>query len=119
MLGNGASGYLLKNTEKTELLEALNTVLEGGRYLQKNIERKLMGIALGEVGVEGYISNLTVREQEVLQAISKELTTIEISEKLFISVKTVETHRMNLMSKMGARNSVGIIRKALDYGLLN
>ena len=119
MLRNGANGYLLKNTQKAELIEALKTVLNGEQYLQKRIERKLMSSALGQKKHEEFIPNLTRREQEVLEAISEELTTQEISEKLFISVKTVETHRMNLMTKLGARNSVGIIKTALHYGLLD
>ena len=119
MLRNGANGYLLKNTQKAELIEALKTVLNGEQYLQKRIERKLMSSALGQKKREEFIPNLTRREQEVLEAISEELTTQEISEKLFISVKTVETHRMNLMSKLGAKNSVGIIKTAMHYGLLD
>ena len=119
MLSYGASGYLLKNTQKAELIEALQTVLKGEQYLQKKIERKLMNHALGKKKVREFMPNLTRREQEVLEAISEEMTTHEISEKLFISVKTVETHRMNLMSKLGARNSVGIIKTAIDYGLLD
>jgi len=119
MLNHGASGYLLKNTQKVELLEALKTVLSGEQYLQKKIERKLMNHALGQSRVKEFIPNLTRREQEVLEAISEELTTNEISEKLFISVKTVETHRMNLMSKLGARNSVGLIKTALKKGLIS
>ena len=119
ILRNGACGYLLKNTQKAELIEALLTVLKGEQYLQKKIERKLMNHALGQKKAREFIPNLTRREQEVLEALSQELTSQEISKKLFISVKTVETHRMNLMSKLGARNSVGIIRNAMNYGLLN
>lgn len=119
MLQHGASGYLLKNTQKNELVEALKTVLKDEQYLQKKIERKLLNSALGEKKHGEFIPRLTRREQEVLEAISEEMTTQEISEKLFISVKTVETHRMNLMSKVGARNSVGIIKKAMYYGFLD
>lgn len=119
MLGNGASGYLLKNTQKAELIEALKTVLEGGQYLQKKIEKKLLSHALGQRKTNEFMPNLTRREQEVLEAIAEEFTTQEISEKLFISVKTVETHRMNLMSKLGARNSVGLIKTALKKGLIS
>ncbi|MGI9552074.1 MAG: response regulator [Aurantibacter sp.] len=119
MLANGAKGYLLKNTQKAELIEALKTVLEGGQYLQKKVEKKLMSHALGRRRTDDFIPNLTRRELEVLEAIGEELTTQEISEKLFISVKTVETHRMNLMSKLGARNSVGLIKTALKKGLIS
>lgn len=119
MLSNGAHGYLLKNTEKNELVKALKTVLEGGQYLQEDIQAKLMNHALGKRKLHDFIPKLTRREKEVLEAIAEELTTHEISEKLFISVKTVETHRMNLMSKLGARNSVGIIKKAIEKGFIS
>ncbi len=119
MLNNGASGYLLKNTDKLELLEAFKTVLSDEQYLQKDIQKKLLNQTLGKKTKNTLFTKLTRREEEVLHAISEELTTQEISEKLFISPKTVETHRMNLMSKLGAKNSVGIIKTAIEKGLLN
>jgi len=118
ILNNGANGYLLKNTDKLELLDAFKTVLSGEQYLQKNIQKNLLSQAVGNKKSNALIVNLTRREKEVLQAISEELTTQEISEKLFISPKTVETHRMNLMSKLGAKNSVGIIKIAIEKQLL-
>ncbi len=118
MLKNGAHGYLLKNTDKIEILEALKTVLSGELYIQKDIRRKLLNQTSKKTNNNGLKPNLTRREQDVLQAISEELTTQEISEKLFISPKTVETHRMNLMSKLGAKNSVGIIKIAMEKELL-
>ena len=62
---------------------------------------------------------LTKREKEVMLAIAEELTTLEISEKLFISPKTIETHRMNLLSKLGAKNTAGMIKSAFRLGLLS
>ena len=118
ILNNGAHGYLLKNIDKLELLDAFKTVLSGEQYLQKNIQKNLLLHAVGSKKSNSLIVNLTRREKEVLQAISEELTTQEISEKLFISPKTVETHRMNLMSKLGAKNSVGIIKIAIEKQLL-
>jgi len=118
ILNNGAHGYLLKNTDKLELLDALKTVLSGEQYLQKDIQKKLLLQAVGKKPSNTLLIKLTRREKEVLQAISEELTTQEISEKLFISPKTVETHRMNLMSKLGAKNSVGIIKIAIENQLL-
>ncbi len=118
ILNNGANGYLLKNTSKEELLAAFKTVLEGEQYLQTDIQKKLLQSSLGQTKATSFMPKLTRREKEVLLAISEELTTQEIAEKLFISVKTVETHRMNLMSKLGARNSVGLIKIALEKDLL-
>ena len=118
MLKNGVHGYLLKNTDKLELVEALKTVLSGDLYLQKDIRNKMLLQNSKKKSDNGLKPNLTRREQEVLVAISEELTTQEISEKLFISPKTVETHRMNIMSKLGAKNSVGIIKTAIEKELL-
>ena len=119
MLKNGVHGYLLKNTDKLEILEALKTVLSGELYIQKDIHKKLLNQTSNKVHNNGLKPNLTRREQDVLTAISEELTTQQISEKLFISPKTVETHRMNLMSKLGAKNSVGIIKIAMEKELLS
>ncbi len=118
MLKNGADGYLLKNTDKLEILEALKTVLSGELYIQKDIQKKLLNQTTKKTVDNGLQPNLTRREQDVLVAISEELTTQQIAEKLFISTKTVETHRMNLMSKLGAKNSVGIIKIAIEKELL-
>jgi DNA-binding NarL/FixJ family response regulator len=118
MLKNGVHGYLLKNTDKLELISALKEVLSGDIYLQKDLQKRLLLNDTKSNSKNQLIPKLTRREQEVLQAIAEELTTKEISEKLFISPKTVETHRMNLMSKLGAKNSVGIIKIALENELL-
>ncbi len=118
MLKNGVHGYLLKNTDKLELLEAFKTVLLGEIYLQKDIRKRLLNQNLKKQSDNRLKPNLTRREHDVLVAISEELTTQQISEKLFISPKTVETHRMNIMSKLGAKNSVGIIKIALEKELL-
>ena len=118
MLKNGVHGYLLKNTDKSELISAIQTVMTGEIYLHKDIQKKLVLNDSKTSAKNGLIPKLTRREQEVLRAIADELTTNEISEKLFISPKTVETHRMNLMSKLGAKNSVGIIKIAIENELL-
>lgn len=118
ILNNGASGYLLKNTSKEELITAFKTVLDGGQYLQSDIQKKLLQSSLGQKKTASFIPKLTRREKEVLTAISEELTTQEIAENLFISIKTVETHRMNLISKLGARNSVGLVKIAMEKDLL-
>ncbi len=118
MLKNGVHGYLLKNTDKLELITAMKTVLSGELFLQKDIQKQLLNQTSKSTIDNGLKPNLTRREHDVLVAISEELTTQEISEKLFISPKTVETHRMNIMSKLGAKNSVGIIKIAMEKQLL-
>lgn len=118
MLKNGVHGYLLKNVDKSELVEALQTVLSGNLYIQKSINDKLLNQMSSKPISNGLNIKLTRREHDVLVGISEELTTQQISEKLFISPKTVETHRMNIMSKLGAKNSVGIIKIAIEKQLL-
>ncbi|WP_406683194.1 response regulator transcription factor [Seonamhaeicola sp. MEBiC1930] len=118
MLKNGVHGYLLKNTDKLELITAITTVLSGDLFLQRDIQKRLINQDTSKTTDSGLKPNLTRREHDVLVAISEELTTQEISEKLFISPKTVETHRMNIMSKLGAKNSVGIIKIAIEKELL-
>ena len=118
MLDNGAYGYLLKNAHKEELINAIKVVMNGDKYLQKDIEKKILNQSLGRTESKAFQPKLTRRETEVLQAIYEELTSHESSEKLFISPKTVEAHRMNIMSKLGAKNSVGIIKIAIEKQLL-
>ena len=118
MLKNGVHGYLLKNTDKVELLKAMKTVLSGELYLQKDLNTRLLRQTAKPKPDNGLNVRLTRREHDVLVAISEELTTQQISEKLFISPKTVETHRMNIMSKLGAKNSVGMIKIAIEKELL-
>ncbi|WP_298550900.1 response regulator transcription factor [uncultured Algibacter sp.] len=118
MLKNGVHGYLLKNTDKFELVKAMKIVLSGELFLQKDIQERLLSQTTSKTNNNGLKPNLTRREHDVLVAISEELTTQQISEKLFISPKTVETHRMNIMSKLGAKNSVGIIKIAIEKELL-
>lgn len=119
MLKNGAMGYILKNTGQDELVEAIRTVYGGEQYLSKVVSDTLMQSLIGKASTtRQYIPEMTRREKEVLALIAKELTTQEISETLHISLNTVETHRKNLLSKFGVRNSVGLIKVALERGLL-
>ncbi len=119
ILSNGAKGYLLKNTHTHELVTAISMVLRGEIYLQKDIEKKLLNQSLGKTPAHSLMTKLTRREKEVLLGIYEELTTQEIATKLFISPKTVETHRMNLMSKLQVRNSAGLIKIAIEKDLLD
>lgn len=119
IIKNGAMGYLLKNTGKNELVTAIKTVLEGERYLPQNIQEMLLNESLGKaVPSSFFVPKLTSREKEILDLIIKEYTTEEIAEKIFISVKTVESHRSNLIQKLGVKNSAGLVRVAFEKGLI-
>ena len=111
-------GYLLKNTDKKELTEAIKSVIEGKRYLPKKISDILLNDSIGIQNSNYFIPKLTVREKEILNLIIQEFTTEEIAVKLFVSTKTVESHRSNLIQKLGVKNSAGLVRVAFEKGLI-
>ncbi len=119
MLRNGAKGYLLKNTGKQELITAITTVHKGANYLPRNIQDILLNDSIGSPSQISFIPKLTRREKEVLILIAKEHINQEIADLLFISSKTVESHRNNLIQKLGVRNTAGLIRVAIEKGLLS
>ncbi len=117
-LRNGADGYLLKDATETEFLDAVAAVLNGQQYIQKSVQDLLLKDAMGQKKDNSYIPKLTRREKEILELIVDEKTTQEIADTLFLSVSTVETHRMNLISKLGVKNAAGLVKIALEKGLL-
>ncbi len=120
LLKNGAVGYLHKNADRTEILQAIRTVAIGQRYFSQAIAEKLYTNEPTESrSLNNPFPRLSRREKEVLSLIVNELTTQEIADKLFISFGTVETHRRNILSKLGARNTAGLVRMALEYKLLD
>lgn len=120
MLKAGASGYLLKNTGRDELVEAIKKVAAGETYLSNSANQALLDHLRHGPSPDppSAIPELTRREQQILQLIAQELTTPEISEKLNISLNTVDTHRKNLLAKLGAKNMAGAVRIAMEKGLL-
>ena len=118
MFRHGAMGYLLKNTNKEELAEAIRQVYKGHQYVPRTIQQILLDDNLGNPTSQNFIPKLTRREKEVLQLIANEYTSTEIAEKLFISTKTVESHRNNLLQKFQARNTAGLIKNAVEKGCL-
>ena len=118
ILKNGAMGYLLKNTSKTELTEAIKEVNNGNRKKKKKISDILLNDSIGIENSSYFIPKLTSREKEILALIIKEYTTDEIANELFVSNKTVESHRSNLMQKLGVKNSAGLVRVAFEKGLV-
>jgi len=120
MLSNGAKGYVLKNAGQEEVVEAIRTVYAGKTYLEETVNEIIIN-SISNADSQKSMSTfpkLSRREKEVLSLIIDEFTTREISEKLFISFGTVETHRRNMLIKTGTRNTVGLVKLALDYDLL-
>ena len=113
-------GYILKNASLDELLVALRSVHDGGRYFSKEIhigdrdEDFRNTITIEDRQIDEILSR---RELEVLRLICKEYSNAEIAEKLFLSVSTVETHRKNLIAKLGVNNTVGLVKFALRNNL--
>lgn len=120
ILQQGASGYILKNTGKTELLKAIQTVNNGQSYFSKEVTQTIMGSLMKNKATAQKPTKLKIsrREKEVLQLIMQEFTTQEIADKLFVSVKTVESHRGSLLTKLQARNTAGLVRIAMEEGIV-
>lgn len=120
MLTHGAKGYVLKNAGQAELIEAITTIHGGKRYFDETVNEIIINSVANasKEKASALFPKLSRREKEVLRLIMEEYTTQEIAEKLFISFGTVETHRRNMLIKTGARNTVGLVKMALDYDLL-
>ena len=119
MLQGGAKGYVIKNAEAEELLTAIKTVYSGELYISADVSKTMFqNISKPASSSNGLLPKLTKREKEILSLISNELTTKEIADKLYISESTVESHRANLLSKLDARNSVGLVKRAIELDLL-
>lgn len=114
MMQAGASGYLLKNTGKIELLDAIKTAAEGKIYLSFEVGKEMQ---LNKNLTLEY-PLLTKREKEILQFIAEGFTNIQIAGKLFISIDTVDTHRKNLHNKLNVKNTATLIRVAIENNFL-
>ncbi len=106
----GALGYILKNEGKETLIEAIQCVARGDKYLSEGISP--------ESQITDGKPKISRREKQVLQLIVNEFTAKEIAEELFISVNTVDAHRKNLLMKLDARNTAGLVRMALQQKLI-
>ncbi len=119
MIKAGAKGYLLKNTGQEELLKAIRIVSQGEQYFSQEVTQTLIGAISGRGATKKGLPKLSRREKEVLKYILEECTTQEIADKMYISVNTVESHRRNLLTKLGARNVAGLVRIAMENNLLD
>jgi len=120
MVKNGASGYLLKDSSKDILETAIKTVYEGRSYFCDRLSMRLISQELKiEEETNALFPKLTERELQILRLIGREHSSQEIADKLFISFHTVESHRANLMSKAGVKNTAGLIRWATENDFLD
>lgn len=122
VLSLGANGYLLKNEEPAILREAIQKVMTQEYYLNDYVAKALLSNIkkkeTASTNDKEALFTLTPREQEILQLICQERTTSEIAEQLFISKRTVEGHRQNLLDKTGVRNTAGLVIYALKNQLV-
>jgi DNA-binding NarL/FixJ family response regulator len=118
MFRNGASGFLLKNSTYDEISEAIHMVYHDQEFIQKEMKELILNESLNRTQNNMFIPKLTRREKEILSMILDENTSQQIAEKLFLSPKTVETHRLNLLQKLGVKNTAGLVKVALEKGLL-
>lgn len=120
MIHAGASGYLLKNCNKDELLNAIRSVFTNGFYITTDVLKAIQSPAANAKGITNIQSipiEISQREKEVLQLICEEYSNAEIAEKLFISVRTVDGHRNNLLAKTGCHNTAGLVLFAVKHRL--
>ncbi len=116
----GASGYLLKDAATAELELALKAVSAGETYLSPAISRGVIDSYLGRVeGKQSPLDQLTPRQREILQLIAEGRSTKEIAFTLNVSVKTVETHRAQLMDRLDIHDVAGLVRYAMRVGLIS
>ncbi|GEL11645.1 two component transcriptional regulator, LuxR family [Flavobacterium glycines] len=111
----GAYGYLLKNTDESELIVAIRSVAIGKKYFSAEISEKMINFMSEQSISENILSN---KETEVLGLIAKGLTTKEIAAKLFVSSRTIETHRANILKKLEVKNTAELIKKAAKMNLV-
>jgi DNA-binding NarL/FixJ family response regulator len=119
MLRNGAAGYLLKNTDPATLVSAIEKVHAGEQFLDEALKQDLLNEALTGNKRNVYEIPLTRREKEILKLIAEEHSNQEIADLLFISLRTVETHRLNLTQKLAVKNTAGLVKEAIRRGLLD
>jgi DNA-binding NarL/FixJ family response regulator len=124
IIRSGAKGFVLKNTDKEELLDAVKTVAGGENFFSKDISKLIIDNYIRSAKEtdknEGYKEvPLTKREIEILKYIAEGNSNQEIANKLYISYNTVDTHRKNIMHKLSIKNTAGLVRYAIEKGLID
>jgi two-component system nitrate/nitrite response regulator NarL len=118
MIKAGVSGYVLKNTGRIELSQAILKIADGQVYFSEAISMQMMRMLKIGNQIKDKEVSLTPREIEIIKLIAQELSNAEIGNKLFISERTVETHRKNIFRKTQAKSVIGLVRYATQHKLL-
>ncbi|MFN3849489.1 MAG: response regulator [Spirosomataceae bacterium] len=119
----GVSGYVMKKAGKSEFKEALKTISLGKKYFSESVVFELLNrnkqvAELVNEPINEKLDNLSNREIEIITLIAQEYSTNEIAEKLFLSAATVETHRHNILKKLGFKNAIGLVKFAIKHKLI-
>ncbi|MEY3688359.1 MAG: hypothetical protein RLZ76_1505 [Bacteroidota bacterium] len=109
MIRNGAMGYVTKNSSKLEMYDAIRSVMKGEKFICAEIQRNITNQLLVEEE-DNKLSKLTEREIEIIKLIKNGSTNKEIAETLFLSPRTVETHRARILKKLGLKNSLSLVK---------
>jgi DNA-binding NarL/FixJ family response regulator len=125
MMAAGAKGYVLKNIGVQDLLNAIESILNGKNYYSNDVAVKIINFGHTEQTPSSKkapskfvaVNTLSKRELEIIQLIAAEFTNEEIANKLFISKRTVDTHRQNLLNKLGVKNTAGLVKYAMELKL--
>ncbi|MEE4001432.1 response regulator transcription factor [Tenacibaculum sp. FZY0031] len=116
LIKNNVDGYLSKNATQSELLQAVQTILNGEKYFSQSVREAYMETIFNKRKETSVM--LTAREKDVLKLIAEEYTTQEIADKLFLSKHTIESYRKNLISKLNVKNLAGLTKYAIKLGLV-
>lgn len=120
MLSAGVNGYILKNSDKSEIMKAIATILNGENFYSSEVTKIIMDSMAGKRKPTQRLTletPLTTREKEVLKLIVKEYSNQEIADALFISHRTVDAHKRNLLEKTGCKNIAGLVVYALEHNI--
>jgi two-component system response regulator NreC len=117
-VSSGASGYLIKDSLDSELVSAVRTIMHGGTVFSSNVSRILAEPMRNGAAMSRSVEHLTSREREVFLLLAEGKTPTEVAGSLFVSPKTVHTHRQHIMEKLGLRTTTELIRFALREGLI-
>jgi DNA-binding NarL/FixJ family response regulator len=118
LIKKGANGYLLKNMEREELIDAINKVMDGTIYLSKAANEQILQQMQAHEFPNNNIPALTRREKEILELLSQGLTSNEIASRLFLSNHTVDTHRKNMLQKFNVHNVTSLMNVVRDLGII-
>ncbi|MBM3128888.1 MAG: response regulator transcription factor [Chloroflexi bacterium] len=119
LLRAGAVGYITKTARATELIGAIRAVYEEGAYLPPRITQTVVNAVAESAETKEAPPRLTERESQVVQLVAEGLSSREIAERLNISIKTVDTHRANMMEKLDVRNTAELIKLAIRKGIVS